>query len=167
MYVNSSFFKKKFIFIYLFTYGCAGSSLLPSGFLQLQQVEATLQLQCPGFSLGWLLLLWRTKRQSTSSVVVAHRLSCPAACGIFPDQVLNPWPLHWQEESLPLCHPGNCEDISLSYNHSVGQAWMVSSEGSRIHSLVHVAVGTIQVQGLLDRGHQCLVPYWASLSIVE
>ena len=66
---------------------------------------------------------------------------------------------------LPLCHLGNCEDISLGYNHSVGQAWLVSSEGSGIHSLVHVAIGRIQVQGLLDRGHQCLVPYWASLSI--
>ena len=32
--------------------------------------------------------------QSAGSVVVAHRLSCPAACGIFSDQGLNPCPLH-------------------------------------------------------------------------
>ena len=38
---------------------------------------------CPGFSLCWLLS-W----QSTSSVVVVHRLSCSAACRIFPDQGL-------------------------------------------------------------------------------
>ena len=29
------------------------------------------------------------------SVVVALRLSCSEACGIFPDQI-NPCPLHWQ-----------------------------------------------------------------------
>ena len=34
-----------------------------------------------------------------ASVVVAHGLSCSAACGIFPDQDLNPCPLHWQADS--------------------------------------------------------------------
>ena len=34
-----------------------------------------------------------------ASVVVAHGLSCSAACGIFPDQGSNPCPLHWQEDS--------------------------------------------------------------------
>ena len=29
------------------------------------------------------------------SVIVAHGLSCPTACGIFLDQGLNPCPLHW------------------------------------------------------------------------
>ena len=32
-------------------------------------------------------------------VVVARGLSCSAACGIFPDQGLNPFLLHWQEDS--------------------------------------------------------------------
>ena len=31
-----------------------------------------------------------------------HRLSCPAACGIFLDQGLNLCPLHWQADSQPL-----------------------------------------------------------------
>ena len=31
-----------------------------------------------------------------ASVVVAHVLSCPAACGVFPDQGSNLCPLHWQ-----------------------------------------------------------------------
>ena len=31
--------------------------------------------------------------------VVAHGLSCPAACGIFPDQGSNLCPLHWQVDS--------------------------------------------------------------------
>ena len=34
-----------------------------------------------------------------ASVVVARRLSCSAACGIFPDQGSNPCPLHWQTDS--------------------------------------------------------------------
>ena len=33
------------------------------------------------------------------SVVVAHGLSCSAACGIFLDQGLNLCPLHWQVDS--------------------------------------------------------------------
>ena len=33
------------------------------------------------------------------SVVMAHGLSCSAACGIFLDQGLNPSPLHWEAYS--------------------------------------------------------------------
>ena len=29
------------------------------------------------------------------------------ACGIFPDQGLNPCPLHWQADSEALCHQGS------------------------------------------------------------
>ena len=50
--------------------------------------------------------LWRTGSvvvarglQSTGSVVVAHRLSCSTACGIFLDQGSNPSPLHQQADS--------------------------------------------------------------------
>ena len=56
-------------------------------------------LQCAGFSLSWLLLLWSTGSTRAGSVVVAHGLSCSAACGIFPDQGSNPCPLHWQADS--------------------------------------------------------------------
>ena len=35
------------------------------------------------------------------SIVVAYALSCPTACGIFPDQGLNPFPLHRQVDSQP------------------------------------------------------------------
>jgi len=34
-----------------------------------------------------------------ASVVVAHGLSCPMACGIFPDQGSNPYPLHYKADS--------------------------------------------------------------------
>ena len=76
-------------------------------------------LRCTGFSLWWLLLLQSTGSracrfqqlwhmgsvvvtrglQSTGSVVVAHRLSGSAACGIFLDQGSNPGLLRWQVDS--------------------------------------------------------------------
>ena len=54
---------------------------------------------CAGFSLQWFLLLWSMGSRHTGSVVVAHQLSCSAACGIFPDQGSNLCPLHWQADS--------------------------------------------------------------------
>ena len=39
--------------------------------------------------------------------VVAHVLRCSAACGMFPQQGLNPCPLHWQADSYPLHHQGS------------------------------------------------------------
>ena len=37
--------------------------------------------------------------QHLGSVVVLHGLSCPKACGIFPDQGSDPCPLYWQVDS--------------------------------------------------------------------
>ena len=34
-----------------------------------------------------------------ASVIMVLEISCSAACGIFPDQELNPCPLHWQVDS--------------------------------------------------------------------
>ena len=58
---------------------------------------------CMGLSLSQPLLLRSTGSRRAGSVIVAHRPSCSAACGIFPDQGSNPCPLHWQAESQPLC----------------------------------------------------------------
>ena len=55
-------------------------------------------LRCAGF-LQWLLLLQSTGSRVQASVVVAHGLTCSAACGIFPDQGSNPCPLNWQADS--------------------------------------------------------------------
>ena len=63
--------------------------------------------RCAGLSLLWPLPLRSTGSRRTGSVVVAHGLSCSAACGIFPDQGSNPCPLHWQADSQPLHHQGN------------------------------------------------------------
>ena len=41
------------------------------------------------------------------SIVVAHGLSCSAACGIFMNQGLNPCLLHWQADSSTLDHQGS------------------------------------------------------------
>ena len=47
------------------------------------------------------------------SVVVAHGLSCSTACGIFPDQGLNPCPLHRQADSQPLRQQGNPSNVLI------------------------------------------------------
>ena len=88
-----------FLKIYLFIFGCVGSSFLCEGFLQLGQAGATLHRgarasHCCGLSLR------STGSRHAGSVVVAHGPICSAACGIFPDQGLNPCPLHW--EVLPV-----------------------------------------------------------------
>ena len=73
---------------------------------------------CGGFSLRWLLLLRSMGSRlfsccgaralgSRASVVMAHRLSCSVACGIFTDRGLNPCPLHWEVDSQPLRHQGS------------------------------------------------------------
>ena len=63
--------------------------------------------RCADLSLSWPLLLRSTSSRRAGSVVVAHGLSCSVACGIFPDQGLNPCPLHWQADPQPLRHQGS------------------------------------------------------------
>ena len=48
---------------------------------------------------------------STGSIVVAHNLSCSAACGIFLDQGLHLCLQHWQMDSLPLSYQGRPQDF--------------------------------------------------------
>ena len=67
--------------------------------LSLWQTEATLHCgaqasHCSGFSCCRAQALG-----ARASEVVAHRLRCLVAYGIFLDQGLNPCPLHWQAES--------------------------------------------------------------------
>ena len=63
--------------------------------------------RCAGLPLSRPLLLRSTGSRHAGSVVVAHGPSCSAACGIFPNQGLNPCPLHRQADSQPLCHQGS------------------------------------------------------------
>ena len=53
------------------------------------------------------LSLWSTGSRCACSFVVAHGPSCSVACGIFPDQCSNPFPLHWQADSQALPHQGS------------------------------------------------------------
>ena len=69
--------------------------------------------RCAGLSLSRPLLLRSTGSRRAGSVIVAHRPSCSAACGIFPDQGSNPCPLHWQADSQPLRHQGSPQWILL------------------------------------------------------
>ena len=63
--------------------------------------------RCAGFSPSRPLLLRSTGSRRAGSVIVAHGPSCSTACGILPDQGLNPCPLHWQADSQPLRHQGS------------------------------------------------------------
>ena len=78
--------------------------------------EQGLLLRCAGLSVWWLLLcrsvgsrhlgsvVAARRLQSTGSIVVAHRLSCLLACGLFPDQGLNPHLLHCRTGAWLLDH---------------------------------------------------------------
>ena len=53
---------------------------------------------------------------STGSIVVAHRLSCSTACGIFQIGI-QPGLLHWQADSLSLSHQGSSSYVSFKRLH--------------------------------------------------
>ena len=106
------FFKRIVYFIYLFIFGCAGSSSPCEGFLQLWQGGATPHRGARashhrGLSPSRPHLLRSTGSRRAGSATVAHGPSRSAACGIFPDQGSNPCALHWQADSQPLRHQGS------------------------------------------------------------
>ena len=100
---NKKFYKtKKFFLIYLFIFGCVGSSLLHTGFLQLQQAGATLRCgvwssHCSGFSccgaqaLGtWASVVVSRGLSSCGSRALEHRLS---SCGTWAQLLCGMWDL--------------------------------------------------------------------------
>ena len=72
------------------------------------------QLQLLGPRVHGLLQLWHT-----GSVVVVHRLSCSEACGLLPDQGLNPCSLHWHVDSYPLYHRGSPLFMYFKSSHTM------------------------------------------------
>ena len=101
-----------FVFIYLFVYlfiylWLHWVFIAVRGFLiAVASLVVEHGLQACGLQYLWAQYLWHAgsvfvarRLQSTGSVVVAHGLSCSAACGIFPDQDSNPCPLYWQADS--------------------------------------------------------------------
>ena len=99
--------KRNSYFINLFIYGCVGSSFLCEGFLQLRRAGATLHRGARASHCRGLSRCGAQAPDAQAPDAQAHRLSCSAACGIFPDQGSNPCPLHWQADSQPLCHQGS------------------------------------------------------------
>ena len=99
------FFLNKFI--YLFIFGCAGSSPLCEGFLQSRRAGATLHRGEWASHYRGLSHRGAQCSRRAGSVVVAHGPSRSAACGILPDQGSNPCPQHWQADSQPLRHQGS------------------------------------------------------------
>ena len=83
---------------------CAGSSLLRAVFLCLWwggPLWLRASAYCGGLShCGAWPLGCASSGVSVGSVGVAHGLGCPAACGVFLDQGLNPCPLCWQVDFL-------------------------------------------------------------------
>ena len=77
-----------------------------------------------GLSLARPLLLRSTGSRRAGSVIVAHGLSCSAACGIFPDQASSPCPLHWQADSQPLRHQGSPFSLILIMEIAGEQAFI-------------------------------------------
>ena len=116
-----------YLFIFILIFGCVGSSFLCEGSLQLRRAGATLHRGARASSLSRPLLLRSTGSRRAGSVVVAHGPSCPAACGIFPDQGSNPCPLHWQADSQPLRHQGSPLPFLLRQNllqKEIGDLWL-------------------------------------------
>ena len=100
------FFSFKFIYLFIYFWLC-WVFVSVRGLSPVSASGGPSSSQCAGLSLSWPLLLRSTGSKHAGSVVVAHGPSCSAACGIFPDQGSNPYPLHWQADSQPLRHQGS------------------------------------------------------------
>ena len=84
-----------FNLLIIFIFGCTGifialHGLSPVAASGVSSLVAELELLTMVAS-----LLQGTRAGHTSSVRVAHGLSYPVTCQIFPDQGSNPCPLHW------------------------------------------------------------------------
>ena len=93
------------VILFIVTFGRSGSllqTLLVFSLLVASRAYSSCRARassCSSFSFcrAWVLGTW-------VSVVVGHGLSHPKSCGVFPDQLSNLCPLHWQEDSQPLYH---------------------------------------------------------------
>ena len=123
------------IFLFFYFLVVPGLHCCPWAFVSCRG-QGLLQLQLAGFLLQWLLLLMSIgsrvhglqqlqnmgsvvvacRSQSTSSVVVAHRLSCSSTCGVFPDQGSNPCPLHQQADSYLTIPLGKSKYMNIFLN---------------------------------------------------
>ena len=84
MTVNGTGLLFKFLFYFCLCW------VLVAGFLYLWQVGATLAAACRLLT-EVASPVAALRLQSAGLAAVAHGLSCPTACGILPDQGLNPY----------------------------------------------------------------------------
>ena len=116
MFAYLFFFFYKFIYLFLYFWLC-WVFVSVRGLFLVAASGVHSSSRCAGLSLSRPLLLQSTGSRRAGSVIVAHRPSCSAACGIFPDQGSNPCPLHWQADSQPLHHQWSpCLHILLQFN---------------------------------------------------
>ena len=119
-----------YYFIYLFIFGCCGSSLLCRLSLVVASGVAVQKLLIAVASLvaEYGLQEHRLQQlqhvgpvlglQSSGSIAMAHGLSGSTACGIFPDQGWNSCTVNWQANSYPLCHQANLNTMFFKYHVS-------------------------------------------------
>ena len=97
MLALSPFFFLKNNFVFKIIFGCAGTLRLQGLFsscgAQASHAVASL-VAGHGLQGTQALVVTAPGLKSTEAVVVAHRLCCSVACGIFLDQGLNPCLLH-------------------------------------------------------------------------
>ena len=80
---------------------------------------------------------------STGSAAAVHALSCSTACGIVPDQGLNPCLLHGQVDSLPLSHQGSPQISDFK-----SERWtFLAIQWLRLHAPIARGWGLILGQG--------------------
>ena len=96
------FFNFSFFFVLFCFFGDTGSSLLCTRLSLIVANGGYSSLQCLGFSMPWLVLLWNTGSRCTSSVVVVHGLRYSSVYGIFTDQALGT-PSHFLKGSTESC----------------------------------------------------------------
>ena len=106
IYLYIYIFFYKFIYLFIYFWLC-WIFVSVRGLSPVAESGGHSSSRCAGLSLSRPLPLRNTGSRRAGSVIVAHGLSCSAACGIFPDQGSNPCALHWQADFQPLCHEGS------------------------------------------------------------
>ena len=109
------FFFSNFIYLWLLVlHSCAGFFFSSWGEWGLLSICGAWASHCGGFPCWGAWALGCVGFSSCdsgalehSSLVMAHRLSCSAVCGVFPDQGSNPRLLHLQTDCLPMSHQGS------------------------------------------------------------
>ena len=76
------------------------------------------------------LTSWGSQVLEHRLIVIAHRLGCSEACGIFPYEGSNPRLLHWQADSLPLSHQGIRPSLGvpLYLGHFLPSKWIFTEK---------------------------------------